>query len=292
MYGRGVADAKVAVSLFCHLARELKRSKALTSGALHVLLDGDEHTGRFGGVRAYIEGIPARPDFVAVGYPGNWGVKIGARGFYRTKLSTFGQEAHSGARTDTTSQNAIVKMAHLIRFLSETPLPSEPDTDFAFGPKMSVTSIVGGNGYSQIPGQCEANLDVRLTPAFTAHDAQRLIEAALTQVDAAMPTSRSSMHDQDSTWPPYRLDPNSSFVSALQAAAEAAFKKEIHTVVVGPSNIGNYLASLGIPATCGFGVSYDHQHAADEYIEISTIAPVFETYYRAAVAWCSSSEIE
>nr|WP_322778752.1 hypothetical protein [Frankia sp. Cas4] len=30
----------------------------------------------------------------------------------------------------------------------------------------------------------------------------------------------------------------------------------------GPSNIGNYLAGLGIPATAGFGVAYEGMHAA------------------------------
>ncbi len=290
MYGRGVADAKVAVSLFCHLARELRRSKVVTAGAVHVLLDGDEHTGHFGGVRAYLQQIPSRPDFVAIGYPGNWGIKIGARGFYRTKLCTFGEERHSGARADTTPQNAIVKMAHLIRSLSETRLPVEPDPDFGFGPKLSITSISGGAGYSQIPGQCVANLDVRLTPGFSASDAKRLIEGALATVDEDRPTSRPSGHNEDSTWPPYRLEPNSSFVTALRTAAESAFKRRIETAVVGPSNIGNYLASLGVPATCGFGVSYDNQHAADEYIEVDTIAPVCDTYHRAVMAWCSSSD--
>ncbi|WP_322755695.1 hypothetical protein [Frankia sp. Cas3] len=50
----------------------------------------------------------------------------------------------------------------------------------------------------------------------------------------------------------------------------------------GPSNIGNYLAGLGIPATAGFGVAYEGMHAADERIRRDSI-PAVQAAYHAAV---------
>ena len=51
--------------------------------------------------------------------------------------------------------------------------------------------------------------------------------------------------------------------------------------VAGPSNIGNYLAGLGIPATAGFGVVYKGLHGTDERIRIDSIAPVQAAYHQA-----------
>jgi succinyl-diaminopimelate desuccinylase len=53
------------------------------------------------------------------------------------------------------------------------------------------------------------------------------------------------------------------------------------TKVAGPSNIGNYLAGLGIPATAGFGVVYEGLHGTDERIRIDSIPAVQVGYHQA-----------
>ena len=69
---------------------------SIPRGAVHVLFDADEHTGRFGGVRAYLAAIPRLPDAVSLGYPGNDCIVVGSRGFLRAKLHFSGRAAHSG----------------------------------------------------------------------------------------------------------------------------------------------------------------------------------------------------
>jgi transcriptional regulator with XRE-family HTH domain len=51
--------------------------------------------------------------------------------------------------------------------------------------------------------------------------------------------------------------------------------------VAGPSNIGNYLAGLGIPATAGFGVDYRDLHGTDERIRLDSIPVVQAAYHQA-----------
>ena len=51
--------------------------------------------------------------------------------------------------------------------------------------------------------------------------------------------------------------------------------------VAGPSNIGNYLAGLGIPATAGFGVDYQGLHGTDERIRLDSIPVVQAAYHQA-----------
>ena len=51
--------------------------------------------------------------------------------------------------------------------------------------------------------------------------------------------------------------------------------------VAGPSNIGNYLAGLGIPATAGFGVDYQGLHGTDERVRLASIPAVQAAYHQA-----------
>lgn len=290
LYGRGAADSKVAVSIFCHLVRDLYRSGSLDRGRWQVLLDGDEHSGNFGGVKAFIARQPTPMSFVAIGYPGNDAIVIGARGFYRVKVCTFGKEAHSGSSDQTNPQNAIIKMMRLIDHLSTRPLPVELDNDFSFGPRVNVTEIEGGSGFSQIPGQCEVKVDFRLTPEFNEDHARQLILESLSWIDAEFPTERPSSYEETATWPWYKLDREEVHVQTLRDCAEKNFRKSVELRVCGPSNIGNFLATHGIPATCGFGVTYENLHAANECLEINSILPVYKTY-RCAVRKWSRSEL-
>ncbi len=54
--------------------------------------------------------------------------------------------------------------------------------------------------------------------------------------------------------------------------------------VAGPSNIGNYFAGLGIPATAGFGVDYKNLHGTNERIRLDSIPAVQTAYHQALLA--------
>jgi succinyl-diaminopimelate desuccinylase len=68
----------------------------------------------------------------------------------------------------------------------------------------------------------------------------------------------------------------------LQAAGRAGLAPVAK--IAGPSNIGNYLAGLGIPATAGFGVDYRGLHGTDERIRLDSIPPVQAAYHRALLS--------
>lgn len=288
LYGRGAADCKMGVSVLCHVAEACLDPQVFRSGRLDILLDGDEHTGRFGGVRSYIEGGRNRPDFAAVAYPGNYGVVRGARGFYRAYVRTYGEAGHSGARRSAWPGNAIAKAARLVELLRSAKLPVESDQDFRFGPALSVTGIDGGTSFSQTPGDCRVGLDARLTPHFGTLEAERFIRQIVHQLDLDFPTRRPTDVEPQESWPCYRLPRGNSWVRALQEAASRAFGRRVHSVVCGPSNIGNYLSKHSVPATCGFGVSYENLHGADEYADVATIGPTYQTYLDAVRTWSAT----
>jgi len=278
LYGRGAADSKIAVATFCHLAAQLAAERRRLNGRLILLFDADEHTGRFGGIKRF---IAERPDVagVMVGYPENAIVNIGARGFWRAVVEVYGTAQHSGAAVAEPPSNAAVKLAALIQLLSAVKLPPAPDgADFPLPPKLTVTAVSGGAGFSMVPNACSLNVDIRLTPAFDAAAAAELVGAAVEAVDHVMPSTRATRIEALESWGPYRLATENRLGAALVEGAARAAGRPVPGEVCGPSNIGNYLADRGIPATCGFGVTCEGVHGADERIEIASIPLVWDAY--------------
>ncbi|ACC70185.1 M20/M25/M40 family metallo-hydrolase [Paraburkholderia phymatum] len=283
LHGRGSADSKAAVAIFAHLAVAFARRADSFAGTLGVLFDLDEHTGRFGGARAFFDETSApKPDGVFIGYPGIDRIVVGARGFMRAKLVVRGVAAHSGA-SSTRGLNAATRGARLAAALSDTSLPF----DHAFGraAQLTVTGIRAGDGtFTRVPERCELDIDCRLTPDFDAAHAQRVIEGMVREQDATYDASLATSIEWLPGWPAYRMTDSHPLASALYHAANDELGAKRACVVAGPSNIGNYLASLGIPALCGFGVQCAGIHAADERIELASIAPVYRIYERALLA--------
>jgi succinyl-diaminopimelate desuccinylase len=276
LYGRGSADSKVAVAIFSHLASEFQRRRRNLAGRLLLLFDADEHSGRFEGVKTFLR-YYAHIDGVMIGYPGNYGVIVGARGFYRASVMLYGVGGHSGGRRKRT-QNAIEKAAELVCSLASARIPTAVTDAFPLVPSITVTRITGGSTYSMVPDRCEVHIDIRLTPAFNLETAQRLLRNTVETVDASRPgTARAVIEDAES-WPPYRLPDSSRVASAMLTAARTHLKPDIHAVICGPSNIGNYFAAHRIDATCGFGVTYENIHAPNERIRLDTIGMTHNVY--------------
>jgi succinyl-diaminopimelate desuccinylase len=112
---------------------------------------------------------------------------------------------------------------------------------------------------------------MRLTPEFDAENAHAMLHATAEQIDAVHPTGTpTSVHNAES-WPAYRLPDRAPVVQAMLAAARTHHDPQITTTVRAPSNVGNYFAAHRIGATCGFGVTYENLHAANERITVDTI---------------------
>ena len=275
LLGRGAADSKSGVAILAHAARHLAGTP-IPRGSVHLLFDADEHTGRFGGVRAYLDAIARPPDAVSLGYPGNDCIVVGSRGFLRAKLRFAGRAAHSG-EIERTGINALNKAAAFALKVAASSFPEMHDAAFPFGPAATVTHLSGGEGFSVVPDRATCNIDIRLTRAFDGARAMRWLEEIVRAVDGQ---SRIQTIDH---WPAYLVEPSHDLVCSFSAAAERAFGRRIATDVCGPSNIGNLLAAQGVPTVCAPGVSFGNMHAANEWADIESIEPVYAMYCDAAL---------
>lgn len=282
LYGRGSSDSKAAVAIFSHLAARLAADPTGLAGRLSVLFDLDEHTGGFGGIRAFLDTPAAcRVDGVMIGYPGPDKVVIGGRGFLRVRVTVFGQADHSASGKSDVA-NAIVKAAHLIDLL-QAAVPTAVDPAYGLPPKLTVTSVRGGTSgaYSVVPDRCELEVDVRLTSVFDAAAAWSMLRNAVKDLDRLCPAPRASKVEATTeSWPPFRLPAGHELPAAIRAGARMA-GLDPAPVVAGPSNIGNFLAARGIPATAGFGVRYRGLHGTDEAIELASVPAVGVAYEHA-----------
>lgn len=269
LHGRGAGDSKAGVAILAHVARDVAR-EGLPRGALHVLFDADEHTGRFGGVRAYLAAVAKPPDAASLGYPGNDALVAGSRGFLRLRVTFHGTAAHSGDAARR-GDNALTKAAAFALRLASAAFPGPADPAFPFGPAATLTRLEGGEGFSVVPDRAVAHVDIRLTRTFDAAAARRWIEPL---VDGA------TLETVD-TWPAYVVPDDAPVVTAFAAAASAAFGRPFVAEACGPSNIGNLLASHGVPTVCAPGVTFGNMHAADEWMEIASVAPVYAMYREA-----------
>ncbi|MBF5001833.1 M20 family metallopeptidase [Nocardia sp. BSTN01] len=275
LWGRGSADSKTAVSIFCHLAARLHRDRENITGSLTLLLDLDEHTGGFAGATTYFDSA-TDVGGVMIGYPGLHHIVVGGRGVHRVRLHIHGIASHAGGRTST--PNAISKAAEIITRLSAVELPFGSSRGFPPG-KLTVTEITGGQGYSVTPDLCSINIDIRTTPDFDDAAAETLICRIVDDTDRRWPDTKPTLIQHIQHWPPF-AHPHSAPATALFTAT-ADLGIDTAAKIAGPSNIGNYLAGLGIPVTAGFGVDKIGEHSTDERIRIDTIPLVHAAYHTA-----------
>ena len=131
-------------------------------------------------------------------------------------------------------------------------------------------------------------MDVRLTPALDAAAADTVLHSLADQVDAAWPGTPRTLIEVTTRWPAYQLPDDSPLKAALLAAARQAGLSPT-AKIAGPSNIGNYLAGLGIQATAGFGVDHEGLHGTDERIRIGSIPSVQAAYHQACLTLLTPS---
>jgi succinyl-diaminopimelate desuccinylase len=282
LHGRGAADSKAAAAIFCHVAGHLAADPGRFTGTASVLLDLDEHTGGFGGIRAYLAEQTAPVDGVMIGYPGPEKIVVGGRGFHRTRITVYGQAGHTASRTPTTS--AVTRAVRLATAL-EGAAPVDAPQPFGLPPRITVTAIHAGTygQFSVTPDRAVLEVDARLTPTWTSREARRLLAHLVEHLDSADDDVRAcDIAEVTEPWPAFQLAADHPLPRALATAATAA-RLTPTPVVAGPSNIGCYLAAHGIPATAGFGVAYRGLHGIDEAIDLATVPAVQATYHRAVL---------
>jgi len=274
MYGRGTADSKVAIALFCYLAKKLSEDKNFNA-SIFLGFDADEQTGNFTGVKGVIKHAP-KADVCILGYQGINEISIGARGWLRIKITTLGKSAHTGNRTSK-GINAIHSMGKAVNTITFLNLGQKTEPFFEYGSSLNVSQINGGTAINIVPDKCEANIDIRLLPSQKKDEVLDTIKVKLDELKIQYDLEVLQYEQA------YLTDSENSFVKILKNNASEVLGKEIPLVASGQGSVGNVISKLNIPIINAFGVDSDNIHAPNEWISIDTIPKIFEIYQKSLI---------
>ncbi len=152
LYGRGSADAKGIAAAMITAAERLVAEGEERVDLLFVV---GEERGSDGARLA--NHLAATSRFLVNGEPTESHLAIGCKGALRVLLRTRGREAHSAYAE--LGSSAIMPMARLLLEVDQLRLPSDPVLGVS---TVNVGTIHGGSGANIVPGECEAELMVRL----------------------------------------------------------------------------------------------------------------------------------
>lgn len=284
MYGRGVADAKIGIAIFCYLAKELDKNKGF-NGNLILGFDADEQSGRFTGIKDILKQKP-EADICILGYQGIDEISIGARGWLRLKITTKGKSAHTGL-TKKSGVNAIHQMAEIIFALKGLELSKNKESFFEFGSNVNVSLIKGGTAINVVPDKCEIKVDIRVIPSQTKKQILKEIKDKLTDIK----TGKDIDYKVDVLQykKAFLTNPDNEFIKILQNIAQSKLNTKIPLVASGAGSVGNEISKINIPIVNCFGCLSDNVHAPNEWVDISTVDKVFEIYKDSILKYSSSN---
>lgn len=282
MYGRGVADAKAAIAIFCYLALDLIKDPTF-KGDIFLSFDAEEENGKFTGIKKLTKYAP-HVDACILGYQGADEISIGARGWLRLKLTTFGKSAHTGSRLKK-GINAVHAMIEAASNILSLDLDVKTEPFFDFGSALNICQLRGGEAINVVPHQCEAYLDIRLIPLQNKDDIISQIQKKLESIKqekAEFSYQLEILQDE----PAYLTNPQYEFIQILHNKATKILDRDIPLVASGPGSVGNFISRLGVPIVNSFGCESGNVHAPNEWLNISMIPQIFRIYKESLIEFC------
>lgn len=278
LYGRGVADSKIAIAIFSYLAKDLFDNPNF-KGNIILGFDANEQSGEYSGIRDIIKIKKPKADVCILGYQGIDEISIGMRGWLRLKITTMGESAHTGSKSKK-GNNAIHQMAEVITALRKLNLEGKKEPFFEYGSAFNVSLIKGGISINIVPDECEIKIDIRFLPSQSKEEIMNKIHKSLKELKG----KNSNIHYKIEFLrcePPFLTNPKDRFVRLLQKTAQDKLNKKIPLVTSGAGSVGSVIAELNIPTINSFGCRSGNVHVYNEWVNISTLPKVFEIYKKA-----------
>jgi len=286
MYGRGVADSKVAIAIFCYLAKELYDNSDFNSNLI-LGFDANEQSGEYSGIRDIVKHKKPKADICILGYQGIDEISIGMRGWLRLKVITKGKSAHTGSRSKK-GNNAIHQMADVIAVLRKLNLGGKKEPYFDYGSNFNVSLIKGGVSINIVPDTCEISVDIRFLPSQGKKEILDKISRALKELEKRKKGIHCKIEFLRCELS-FLTSPQNKFVKLLQKNAQDELKAKIPLVTSGAGSVGSVISQLKIPVINSFGCRSDNVHAPNEWIDTESVSKVFEVYRKTILEFCKTN---
>jgi succinyl-diaminopimelate desuccinylase len=279
------------------LAALAQTPQALHAGRAQLICVPDEESGATGdlGIK-YLDEQELLGGLGAIYAYSGQEIALGHRGLVRYRLTCEGEAIHTGAREwqdRTAGANAVTGMARWLLALEALEFPFSTTRYFeayrtVFTPG---TVIHGGTSINIVPDQCEALIDIRLTPEHNL----AFIDSQMSATMGALASGHPRLHfDYEllNHVPAALSDESAPLFQIVEAVIQETTSTIPARVVAGPANEGYLLIERGIPTLCGLGPSGENAHAPNEYVEIEGLvsaATIFALTARRLSAFLDAS---
>ncbi len=266
--GPGIYDMKAGAYLAFYAYQHLVRMGRTTKLPITFLYVPEEEVGSPTS-RKLIEEEAAKNKYVLVTEPAREGGKVvtARKGVGRFEMHVHGKQSHSGSRHQD-GHSAILEMARQI-------LDIEGMTDYERGITTNVGTVTGGTAINVRPGECSAEIDLRVPdPEIEQEMCERILALAAHDPDVTVEVTGGMNR------PSYEKSEgiSSLFEHARGLAAEIGF--ELEDMATGGGSDGNFTAALGVPTLDGLGADGHGAHTLEETVYFSSLEPRAKLWVR------------
>jgi len=281
LYGRGAYDMKGSLAACMAAAKVLAREQPRLRGDLVVAAVADEEYGSIG-TAGLLRRV--RTDAAIVTEPTSLQICRAHKGYLWIEVEVEGRAAH-GSRFDL-GIDANLRMGRFLVALEglERELRARPPHPLVGPPSLHAAQLDGGTGLSTYAASSRVRIERRTIPGETEAEAVAEIDAlldSLRRADPSLRISRRTFFSRDS----FEIGPDAGIVQALDAAAR-------RVLPVPPVHMGDtpwmdsaLTQAAGIE-TVVFGPHGTGAHAAEEWVDLESVAATASVLVETARAWC------
>jgi glutamate carboxypeptidase len=264
LVGPGVADNKGGLLLGLYAMAALQSLRAMDQyGAITLACGGDEETDMRSSVDLLREFAPTYDVALVLEPARPNGAIVGARkGIAHFGLEVQGRAAHAGVEPHR-GAHAVLALARYIIELQALNGSRE-------GLTVNVGAVRGGTRPNVVPDFARAEIDVRVLRLKDMEPVSRALAEIASK--SAVPGVTATLSGGWQLDPVPRTPQMAALVELADACAgELGFS--VRDVATGGGSYSNPLTSLGVPVLDGLGPIGGFLHSAQEYIQVSSIAP-------------------
>jgi acetylornithine deacetylase len=279
LHGRGSFDMKASLAGIMHVIEVLSADPGFGGRVVATFVADEEYASI--GTQAICERIAHwSPDAAIVTEPTALEVSVAHKGFVWSEIVTRGRAAH-GSRPDL-GIDAIAHMGRVLVALEQhaRELAARPAHQYVGQPSIHASIISGGLELSTYPDRCSLQVERRTIPGETAEHVFREQQAILDGL-AAQDADFNAELQMGLVREPFESPTDAAIVGVLSSVLR---RNGLPVKYAGESGWMDsaLLNAAGVP-TVIFGPDGDGAHAADEWVDLSSLATfanvLLETIY-------------
>jgi len=285
LYGRGAKDNKGALAGMMVAAEYLKEHEADLAGQLVLVACADEEAGSRLGMKYLLQECGVEAEMAIVPDAGSEmrEIDVGEKGALFVKVRTVGRQAH-GSTPEKGASAIWPTIAFLERIRHWRPVVPEgaEGAGLFTPPTLNVGTIHAGTVANIVPGECEAQIDMRFPPGPDPEAVLAHLRGELEAVAAAHEGVRMDL-EVLSNQPPTVVDASNPMVEAVRRHTRAVTGAAAEPIGQSGATVAKFLNFRGIPAIGFQSGPEDVEHVAGEWNDLAGLADFAEVMTRVAL---------